>query len=153
MARFPAWPALIAALACALPVACGGPAGSPQDALRDWLAGAEAAAEAKDRDALVGLISPAYVDARGHDRDAIDRMFRVYFLRQRDVGLLTDIKEIALSGDSAATMTVTVGMAGTNSGTLGFSASAYRFELDLEVHDDEWMLIGARWGEMGQSIR
>lgn len=133
--------------------ACGGPAGTPEEALAAWLHAAEVAAESKQRATLVNLISPAYTDARGNDRDAIDRRLRLYFLRQNEIALLTRIEDIAISGGSAAVMTVTAAMAGTNSGTFGLSADAWRFELELEADDDEWLLIGARWGELGQELR
>jgi hypothetical protein len=44
-------------------------------------------------------------------------------------------------------------MAGTNDGVLGFSADAYRFELELEKDGDDWQLIAARWGELGDEIK
>ena len=35
---------------------------------------------------------------------------------------------------------------------MGIRADAYNFELELENTDDEWMLIGARWGEVGGDL-
>jgi len=58
-----------------------------------------------------------------------------------------------LYGDSAAEIDLTVGMAGTNEGVFGFTADAYRFRLELENKDDEWQLISARWGELGEDLR
>ena len=40
-------------------------------------------------------------------------------------------------------------MAGTHDGTFGFSAEAFRFEMEFEL-DDEWLLTSARWGELGE---
>lgn len=145
--------ASIALLLCALVAGCGGSQGTPEEALRAWVERAGQAAGEKDRGTIVDMISPSYADARGNDRDAIDRMIRVYFLRQRDIALLTTINDIAVRGGTAAVVDVTAGMAGTNSGTFGFRADAYRFELELEVHDGEWLLIGARWGELGGDLR
>ena len=48
---------------------------------------------------------------------------------------------------------MTVGMAGTNDSVMGLSADAYRFELELEKDADEWQLISARWGELGEEMR
>lgn len=137
----------------ALVAGCGGPQGTPEEALRAWVERAGHAAGEKDRATIVDMISPAYADARGNDREAVDRMLRLYFLRQRDIALLTTINDITVRGESAAVVDVTAGMAGTNSGTFGFRADAYRFELELEVHDGEWLLIGARWGELGGDLR
>lgn len=135
-----------------LATACGDPP-APEAALRDWLVRAEAAAEAKDRRALLDMIAPSYADGRGHDRDAVDRLLRVYFLRQRDIVLVTSIEEIELFADTAARVDLQVTMAGTDNSRFGFSADRLRFELELEFRDDEWHLIGARWGESGEALR
>jgi hypothetical protein len=49
-------------------------------------------------------------------------------------------------------MMLTVGMAGKNDGTFGFSADAYEFELEFEL-DDDWLLTSARWGELGDDLK
>ena len=79
-------------------------------------------------------------------------MLRAYFFRQNRIGLLTRIEEITVYDDTAAKIVMTVGMAGTNDGVLGFSADAYRFALELEKPADEWQLIAARWGELGHEL-
>jgi hypothetical protein len=81
------------------------------------------AAEAKDRNALMDMISPAYADARGNNRDDIENMMRFYFLRQSKVALITRIDELNIIGDSAAELVLQVGMTGTdNTAALGFNA-------------------------------
>lgn len=144
---------LLAVLAfCALP-GCGDPPGSPEQAVRSWVEQGQLAAEKKDRRALVDMISPTYTDGRDYSRDDIENLFRVYFLRQHKVSLLTRIKDVRVYDDSAAELILDVGMAGTNDGVLGFSADAYRFEMELEKDDDDWLLISARWGEIGEDLR
>ncbi len=113
----------------------------------------EAAAEAKDRGDFLDMISPDYADARGNSHEDIGEMLRFYFFRQNAIALLTKIDNIAMMGDTAAMVDVTVGMAGTNNGALGLSADAYRFEFELGKTDDEWVLIGTRWGELGGDLR
>ena len=132
--------------------ACGEPASDPETELREWVARGEVAAEEKDRGGLLGMISKDYVDGRGNERDDIDNILRAYFFRQQSIALLIGIDEITLYDDSAAQLLLSVGMAGTNGGALGFSADAYRFELELQKTDDEWLLIGARWGELGGDL-
>ena len=133
--------------------ACGEPESAPEEQLRAWVAAAQAATEAKERRELVDMISPAYADGRGNDRSDLENILRVYFFRQHSLSLLSSIDEIRVYGTSAAEVELTVGMAGTNDGALGFSADAYRFELELERDDDEWLLIAARWGELGEELR
>ncbi|MGB5244962.1 MAG: hypothetical protein WBN34_00300 [Woeseia sp.] len=132
--------------------ACSAERTPPEEALRQWVAAAELAAEEKDRSALLDMISPDYVDARGNDRPAIDRLLRIWFLRQNTIALLTKIDSIEVYNDTAARLQLTVGMAATNNNVLGLSADAYRFELDMVLSDDDWALIAARWGEIGGEL-
>ena len=121
--------------------------------MRAWVAQGVELAEQKDRRGLVDLISPAYTDARGNGRGDIENMLRVYFLRQQSVALLTRMDDLRIVGDTAAELELTVGMAGTNDGVLGFSADAYRFEMELERDGEDWRLLSARWAELGDNPR
>jgi len=144
---------LILSLICAVLAGCGSSNGGPEDALRTWVSEAEVAAEERDRRGLLALISENYADSRGNDYEGVGQMLRIYFLRQQSVALLTTIDEIVLADDTAAILKLTVGMAGLNNSALGVSADAYNFELELQVDDDEWLLTGARWGELGEKLR
>ena len=132
--------------------ACSDPPSSPEEAIREWVAEAQRRAEEKDRSGLVDLISPAYSDARGNERDDLENLFRLYFLRQNNIELLTSIDDIRVFGDTAAELDLTVGMAGTSDGVFGFDADAYNFELELVLEGDEWLLSSGRWGEMGGEV-
>jgi len=133
--------------------ACGDLPADPEIAVRDWVARGEIAAEARDRRDLLDMISADYADARGNDHEKIGNILRIYFLRQHSVSLLIRIDEIDMSGDTAARVNLTVGMAGSNDNLLGFSADAYQFEFELETPDGDWILIGARWGKLGGELR
>ena len=134
-------------------VACGQPASAPEEELRAWVAEGMEAAKNKERRQLVGMISASYADARGNERDDIENLLRVYFLRMSNIRLLSTIEEITVYDDTAAKILMTIGMAGTHVGVLGCSADAYRFELELEKDSDEWQLIAARWGELGDELQ
>ena len=136
----------------ALP-ACGGPSSVPEEQLHAWVAAGVDAAKDKNRRELVSMISESYADARGKERGDIENLFRIYFLRQHKIALLTSIEEITVYDDTAAKIKLTVGMAGINNSALGLSADAYRFEFELENDADEWQLISARWGELGDELR
>lgn len=132
--------------------ACGGSAGDPEASIRAWVERGEAAAESRDRGTLVRMVSPSYADARGNSRDEIDDLLRLYFLRQQTVSLLVRIERLEVVGDSAAELVLQVGMAGSNDNRIGFSARAYRFEMELERDDGDWFLIAARWAELGDAV-
>lgn len=131
--------------------ACSTPVG-PEQAVRDWLEAAEEAVENEDRGSLIDMISENYTDARGNDRQAIDQRLRVYFLRNQNIVLATRIEELTILGETAASVVLTAGMAGRNSGVFDWTADAHRFELELEHHGDRWLLIGARWAESGAEL-
>lgn len=99
------------------------------------------------------MISPAYADARGNKRAQIGNMLRAYFLRLNKIELITTVNEITIMGETAAEVLLTVGMAGTKDGLLGFSADAYEFSLELEKSRGDWVLLSARWGELGKELR
>lgn len=145
--------AVLFLLACSALAACGDPPESPEAEIRAWVKNGQRLAEEKERRPLLNMVSPSYRDARGNERDDIENMLRVYFLRQNNIELLTSIQDIRVLGDTAAELDMTVGMAGTNDGVLGFSANAYSFEMELVREDDEWILISARWGEVGSEAR
>jgi hypothetical protein len=140
-------------LICAVLAGCGGPSGTPEEAVRAWVADGEVAAESKDRRGLVDMISESYADARGNERQDIGNLMRFYFLRQENVAILTKVDNVAMHGDSAAEVSLTVGLAGMNDSLFSLSANAFQFELELEFDGDDWLLIGARWGELGKELR
>jgi hypothetical protein len=131
---------------------CGEPASAPDEELRAWVADGMEAARDKERRRLVDMISASYADARGNDRGDLENLLRVYFLRMSNIKLLSNIEEITVYDDTAAKILMTIGMAGTHDGVLGFSADAYRFEFELEKDSEEWQLIAARWGELGDEL-
>lgn len=139
--------------ACLWLMACDSSATGPEQVLRQWVTDAELAVEEKDRRDILDMISENYSDARGNNHDSIDDLLRFYFLRQKTVSLATKIDEITVSGGTAADILLTVGMAGTNDKALGLSADAYKFHFELENDGDNWLLIGARWAELGNNPR
>ena len=138
-------------IACVL-AACGGPDEGPEAAVRAWVAAGHEAAENKDRDALMDMVAPESADSRGNNRDDIENLLRFYFLRQQKVALITRIDELQIFSDSAAEVTLDVGMAGTNDNVLGFSADAYHIELELVRDGADWLLTYARWGGLGEEV-
>lgn len=133
--------------------ACAPPSDA-ESALRDWVARGEAAAEREDRRELMSMTDDGYADARGNSRDDIDRMLRLLFYREDGITVVTHIEAIEVYDDTAAKIVLTAGVAGSREQSLlGFSADAVRFEFELEHNGDDWLLTGARWGELGEGIR
>jgi hypothetical protein len=99
------------------------------------------------------MISPTYADARGNSREDIENLFRFYFLRMNKVALLVNVDDIEVMDDTAAAVTLTVGMGATTDSALGFNADAYQFALELENDGDEWLLVSGRWNDFGGELR
>ena len=144
---------LITSMVGAMLAACGGPATGPEESLRQWVERGQTAADDEDRATILDMISSSYLDGRGNSRDDIGNILRAYFFRMHDMALITRIEELNIVGETAAELVLTVGMAATHDGVLGFSADAYRFEMELEFDGDDWLLLGTRWGELGGEIR
>lgn len=142
---------ILSLIGCLLLSACG----SPEDAetqIREWLEQGEELAEARNRRGLAAMMSPSYSDQKGNDRAAIENLLRFYFLRQDTIALITHVESIEVFGDTAAEVTMTIGMAGRNDGALGFSADAQRFAFELEQVDGDWRLMAARWADLGETL-
>ncbi|MDX1507451.1 MAG: hypothetical protein R3358_04160, partial [Woeseiaceae bacterium] len=133
--------------------ACGGDVSDPEAEIRAWVDTMQSHAEAKERRDIIDKVSAAYADARGNSRDDVENVLRVYFLRQNRIALMSRIDEIRIIDDTAAEVSLMVGMAGTQNSGLGISADAYNFELELEREGDDWVLVSARWGEIGSQLR
>jgi len=139
-------------LVAAALAACGDPPMGPEEAIRAWVERGQAAAESKDRRALIDMVAPGYTDARGNTRDDLGNILRGIFLRQQQLALITRIEELTVFDDSAAQLSLQIGMAATSNNRLGFDADLDRCELELERDGDDWLLISARWGQLGRTV-
>ena len=148
-----AWRPLLTALLATGLASCGGAPESAEQQLRAWVDRGHEAAENKDRGALMEMISPTYSDARGNSRIDIENLFRFYFLRAKNVRLLVSIDNIDIFDDTAAQVMLTVAMGATTDSVLGFNADAWGFELELEKAEDDWLLVSARWNDVGNELR
>lgn len=143
------WMAIALALALAL-AACSRQADSPEAEVRALVARAQAAAEARNVRDLRALIAEEYVDARGHDRKAVENLIRLHVLRNQSVHLFTRIRGVTFPEPNRATVSVAAAMAGRPVARVddlaGLTADLYRFDLELVRHGrGEWRVSGAAW--------
>jgi hypothetical protein len=151
-----------AALVLLAVAACG--TADPTAAIRDRLAAAEKAAEARDTGFFRDLLAESYRDDRGNDRAASIQLLRGFFLANQKVEIVSRIDEIKLEGDrqgrrdcrasqeqcpaDAARAVVHAGLVGQRAGAAalgGLHGDLYRFELELVNESGDWRIIGARW--------
>jgi hypothetical protein len=130
--------------------ACSPPRGTPEQEIRELLAAAEAAAEARDLDELTRWISDDFIDEHGTDSAALRNMLRLVLLRHRDIHLLSRIDRLDLSAPDQAQVSLLLAMASRpfpEEAPLALNADLYRLELRLrDEGDGQWWLVGADWG-------
>ena len=131
---------LLAAL-LALPAACSRE--PPEQALRATIATMQAAAEARDSDALAESISEDFVGPEGMDRDMFRRYLAVLWLRNREVGVSLGPLEVELIGERANVEFTAAATGGE--GWMPDRAQVYRVTTGWRIEGGEWRLISARW--------
>lgn len=115
----------------------------PEQALRTTIATMQAAAEARDSDALAESISEDFVGPEGMDRDMFRRYLAVLWLRNREVGVTLGPLDLELVGERA-----NVGFTAAATGGEGWMpdrGQVYRVSTGWRIEGGEWRLISARW--------
>ena len=151
--RRPALPFAAWLFAAAASSGCTAPA--PEAALREAVAGLEAAVEAGDAGDVAGLLATDFAGPGGMDRDAAHRLARAAFLRNRDIGVVLGPLDIAMhdaapraaaARGASATVRFTAAFAGGRpGGLLPVDGSVYRVETGWRLEDGDWRLSSARW--------
>ncbi|MBN1239507.1 MAG: hypothetical protein JXB36_13470 [Gammaproteobacteria bacterium] len=132
----------LAALLALTATSCGQRAG-PEQELRELIAEAEDAAEARDTGHFRDLLSRDYLDARGRTRDDLIGGLRAYFLTHQRVEILTRVEEIEIRKDEVARVVLGVVSMSRSGGRFG--GDVERIELELVREDGDWRIIGASW--------
>lgn len=122
--------------------ACSAPA--TEDALREAIAGMQAAAEQRDAAALAGSLSEDFVGPEGMDRDQFRRMAAVIWLREREVGVSLGPLDVAMVGPEGARVEFTAATRG-GEGWLPDRAQVYRVKTGWRLEGGEWKLLTATW--------
>ena len=126
---------------------CGGDT-SPEAQVRAVVAEAEAAAEARDASALLGLIADDYRDGRGNGADEIRRYVRGYLVAHQSIHLLVRIEELELKASDLARLRATVAMVGREAespAAWDLAADVHEFDVTLAREDGEWRVTRADW--------
>lgn len=143
------WLSIPLVLGALLLPSCGGDELSPEARVKEIVAKAEEAAEARDLGAVKKLVSEAYSDEGGNDRRALLGIVQYYFLRFEALHLLVRIDSIAFPRPGRARVTAIAAMAGEpipTAESLGsLRADVYRFDVDLIEEDGQYRLATARW--------
>lgn len=138
---------LVALLSCFL-AGCG-KGDSPEDQIREFIAAGELAAESKDIGGIKDLISEQYTDEHKRTRRDLVAVTMRYFYANRNIHILTRIKELHFLSEKKAVLHLYVAMTGQDvsdkDSFVNIQAELYRFDLELVRKGKEWKLVRADW--------
>jgi hypothetical protein len=128
--------------------ACGAD-DSPEEQVRRYVAAGEAAVEARNPGDLKELISEKYQDDQGRTRRDIVAIAARYLYANKNIHVLTRIEGLTFPAPGEARLTVFAALTGQNvsdlDALLNMQADLYRFDMELQQGDGEWLLLRADW--------
>jgi hypothetical protein len=125
-------------LSCAL-AACSAPT-SDEQRVRDLVASAETAAEARDVGDVLDLVGDDYADAQGNTRDSLQLFLRAYFAAHPKLELVTSIDSVEFPADGLARARVTVRGLDLDRFDVGDSVA---LDVELRRQGGEWRVVRA----------
>ena len=125
----------LAASACSTP--------PPEQRLRETIVQLQSAVEQGDASAMEELLADDFIGPDGLDRAGARRLATLYFLREKQVAVVSGPLEITLQ-PMHATVRTTVALRG-GQGLLPDSASLRAFESGWRLEGDDWKMTSARW--------
>lgn len=139
---------LLIAVVGAFLAACGGPEESPEARIKDLVSRAEQAAEDHDLSVFRDSVSDDYQDNHGYNRQTVLRLVQGMLLRNRNIHLLSLVREVRVEDDSAYAR-VLVAMASrpieSADALLNVRADLMRFDVRLVLESDEWRVRAVDW--------
>jgi len=128
---------------------CRGERTNPEAEVRALINSAVAAAERKNIGVLKSSISKKYADEQGRNKQAVEGLLRLHFLRHETVHLYAHIQSVTLPQPNRAKATVLVAMAGVPIAAVQelptLRADLHRFEIDFAREDKTWRVLSAAW--------
>ena len=129
-----------------LAAACGG-ADPPEAQVREVVATAESAAEARDLSALMDLVSSSYSDDEGRTRDELRRYVHGYLIANQSIHLVTRIDSVDFPYRDMARVELTLGSLGreaAEAASLDLAADVEHLAIEMQLDDEEWKVTRAR---------
>lgn len=117
---------------------------APEQALREAVAGLQAAVEARDAAVLQGYLASDFVGPDGLDRAGARRMATIYLMRHDRIGMSLGPLQLQLQ-DRHATVRFTAVFTGGSGRLLPESGRVYAAETGWRMEGGEWKLTSATW--------
>lgn len=117
----------------------------PEQALREAIAGMQAAAEARDAAAVVEPVAEDFAGPGDLDRDGLRRMLALRFLANQQVGVTLGPLDVTLHGEDRAEVAFTAATTGGSGGLLPDTGRVHQVHTGWRREGDDWVLVSARW--------
>ena len=94
------------------------------------------------------LVSPAFQDARGGNRDDLKQYLRGYLVTHPSIHLLTRVDSVEFPYRDMAKASLTLGTLGretASASVFDVAADIHDVRLELQLEDGEWRVTRASW--------
>ena len=139
--------ALALAALAALP-GCARETADPEAEIRALVDAGERAAEARDLDAIMALVSGEYAAPDGRTRRDLSLYVQGLLALHPRLGLFVRVESVELQGPEHARAAVRVAAVGSRGAAAGGLAADSRLvDLGLRRDGGEWRVVSARWSD------
>jgi len=122
---------------------------SPEEQVYEFIESAKAAVQERSLIDFNALVSDDFMGEKGFHKRNISQLAAGYFLRNKNIHLITKAKTIYFPEPEQAEIQLIVAMAGqpiSNATSLvKIRAKIYKFDLVLKKDGSKWLLQNARW--------
>lgn len=117
-----------------------------REQIRQQVKAFETAVESASLGDAMALVSEAYKDRYHMNRKALAASLFVQFKRHQNIHLFTRISHIDPDASGTrAQLVIYAGMAGRGESLLDMTADVYRFDVQMQLENDEWRIVTAHW--------
>lgn len=116
----------------------------PEQALRESMAGLQAAVEARDASAMQSFLAEDFVGPDGLDRDGARRMATLYVMQHASIGMTTGPLEVQMQ-ENHARVDFSVALTGGSGRLLPESGQAYAVQTGWRIENGDWKMTSAAW--------
>jgi len=133
-----------------LGLSCSSKVDSPENQVKTVLMNIEEAAENRNISQLMQHIDETYSDHHGHDKQAISRFIRFYFISNQNINIFTQLRDITVDG-GIATVELSAAMAARGvdlqQASQRLNADLHRFSIVLgkQSNNTDWLVQSVSW--------
>lgn len=116
----------------------------PEQALRDAVAGLQAAVEARDASAVQSFLAEDFIGPDGLDRDGARRMATLYLMRHDNIGITVGPLAVQMQ-ENHARVDFAAALTGGSDRLLPESGQVYAVRSGWRIEDGDWKMTSVSW--------